>query len=206
MKLFIVILISYLFGSVPWALVIGKTFYHKDIRNEGSGNLGATNAGRVLGFPAAVAVTLLDGLKAFLSMLIATKIAPGTEIFAGLACCIGHCFPLFAGFRGGKAVATSFGFFLGISVFLTGNYLVNFFLPVAVFFGVLYASKMVSLSSMTALLAEAIGSFILAFAGKIDMKIPVAILILWAFVTYRHRSNIQRILNGTENKIGSKKK
>ena len=206
MKLFIVILISYLFGSVPWALVIGKTFYHKDIRNEGSGNLGATNAGRVLGFPAAVAVTVLDALKAFLSMFIATKIAPGTEIFAGLACCIGHCFPLFAGFRGGKAVATSFGFFLGIAVFLTGNYLVNFFLPVAVFFGVLYASKMVSLSSMTALLVEAIASFVLAFAGKIDMKIPVAILILWAFVTYRHRSNIQRILNGTENKIGSKKK
>ncbi|MBQ7993334.1 MAG: glycerol-3-phosphate acyltransferase, partial [Solobacterium sp.] len=126
MKLVLAAVISYLFGSVPWALVIGKVFYHKDIRTEGSGNPGATNAARVLGLPAGIAVTVLDALKGLISMFIAHKIAPGTEIYAGLACCIGHCFPLFAGFKGGKAVATSFGFFLGVAALLTGEWIWNF--------------------------------------------------------------------------------
>lgn len=205
MKLVLVAVISYLFGSVPWALVIGKVFYHKDIRKEGSGNPGATNAARVLGLPAGIIVTLLDALKGLISMLIAHAIAPGSEIYAGLACCIGHCFPLFAGFKGGKAVATSYGFFLGITILLTQEWVWNFILPVASFFIILFATKMVSVASMCSLLLEAIASFILAFNGRIDMSIPVALIILWAFVTYRHRANIQRILNGTENKIGRKK-
>ena len=104
MQTIIVIILSYLFGSVPWALVIGKVFYHKDIRKEGSGNLGASNAGRVLGKTAGVAVTILDALKAFLSMYLAYLFAPNAILFAGLACCIGHCFPIFANFHGGKAV------------------------------------------------------------------------------------------------------
>ena len=174
MKLVLVILISYLFGSVPWALVIGKVFYHKDIRKEGSGNPGATNA-------------------------------PGTEIYAGLACCIGHCFPLFAGFKGGKAVATSYGFLLGIAVLITHEYIWNFFLPVFCFFCFLFSTKMVSVSSMCSLLIETATSFILASMGRIEWNIPIALLILWVFVTYRHRENIVRIKNGTENKIGRKK-
>ena len=201
MKMLLVILISYLFGSVPWALVIGKLFYHKDIRTEGSGNLGASNAGRVLGKKAAVAVTVLDASKAILSMYVATKIAPGTELFAGLACCIGHCFPVFAGFHGGKAVATSYGFMFGICLFMTHQWIWQFLLPVAVFFLVLYLTKMVSVSSITSLLAEVIVSFILVPVKGIDVKIPLALLALWCFVTYRHKSNLLRIKNGTENKI-----
>ena len=201
MKIILVAVISYLFGSVPWALVIGKVFYRKDIRTEGSGNLGATNAGRVLGKPAAVAVTLLDALKAFFSMMIAHMIAPGSEIFAGLACCIGHCFPVFAQFRGGKAVATSYGFLLGICVFLTQQYLLQFALPVISFFAILYLSKMVSLSSIASLCIVTAVSFVLAFTGKIPMNIPLSLLVLWAFVTYRHRANIERIMNGTESKV-----
>lgn len=200
-KIILIILVSYLFGSVPWALVIGKVFYHKDIRTEGSGNLGATNAGRVLGKPAAVAVTVLDALKAFFSMMIAHAVLPGSEIFAGLACCIGHCFPVFAQFRGGKAVATSYGFMLGICVFLTQQYLTQFLLPVVSFFGILYLTKMVSLSSIASLLVEVIVSFVLAFTGKIEMNIAVSLLVLWAFVTYRHKANIERIMNGTESKV-----
>lgn len=205
MKLVLVVLISYLFGSVPWALVIGKVFYHKDIRKEGSGNPGATNAARVLGLPAGIAVTVLDALKGLISMFIAHAIAPGTEIYAGLACCIGHCFPLFAGFKGGKAVATSYGFLLGISILLTHEYVWNFILPVFCFFCFLFSTKMVSVSSMCSLLIETATSFILAFQGRIEMNIPVAMLVLWIFVTYRHRENIVRIMNGTENKIGRKK-
>lgn len=76
MKIVLVLAVSYLFGSVPWALVIGKVFFHKDIRKEGSGNLGASNAGRVLGKPVAVIVTLLDAFKAFFSMMLAFYVTP----------------------------------------------------------------------------------------------------------------------------------
>ena len=201
MKTILVILISYLFGSVPWALVIGKLFYHKDIRQEGSGNLGASNAGRVLGKHVAVIVTVLDALKAFFSMLLAHYIAPGAEIYAGLACCIGHCFPVFAQFKGGKAVATSYGFLLGIAVLLTHEYLLQFVLPVVCFFVILYLTKMVSVSSIASLLIEVIVSFIMVKTKGIDISIPVALLVLWAFVTYRHKSNLERVMNGTESKI-----
>lgn len=94
MKTLLVLIVSYLFGSVPWGLVIGKVFYHKDIRNYGSGNLGATNAGRILGKPAAISVTLLDAFKAFFSMMLAYYVAPEAIPYAGLACCVGHCFPI----------------------------------------------------------------------------------------------------------------
>lgn len=197
MKTVFIIAISYLFGSIPWALVIGKVFFHKDIRQFGSGNLGASNAGRVLGKPVAVIVTVLDALKAFISMWIASMVAPEAIIYAGLACCIGHCFPVFAQFKGGKAVATSYGFFLGISVFLTQNYLWNFFFPVIVFFLVLYLTKIVSVSSITALLLEAVCSLIL----KQPVQIVVSLFLLWAFVTYRHKGNIDRIRKGTESRI-----
>ena len=206
MKLALVILLSYLFGSVPWALVIGLVFYHKDIRLEGSGNPGATNAARVCGLPAGIAATLLDASKGLISMAIAHAIAPGTEIFAGLACCIGHCFPVFAHFKGGKAVATSYGFMLGIAIFLTHEYFWNFLLPVFCFFCILFAGKMVSLASMCALTIETLTSYILASMGRNDITISIALTVLTLFVIYRHKANIVRIMNGTENKIGQKKK
>lgn len=197
MKTAIVILISYLFGSVPWALVIGKVFYHKDIRNEGSGNLGASNAGRVLGKPAAVSVTVLDAIKAFLSMFVATLISKDAILYAGLACAFGHCFPVFAQFKGGKAVATAYGFFLGITVFVTHNWLINFILPVIAFFGMLYITKIVSISSITAVGIEMIASFIFNH----NLPLSICLVILWAFITYRHKSNLIKLKNGQENKV-----
>lgn len=197
MKTAIVILISYLFGSVPWALVIGKVFYHKDIRNEGSGNLGASNAGRVLGKPAAVSVTVLDAIKAFLSMFVATLISKDAILYAGLACAFGHCFPVFAQFKGGKAVATAYGFFLGITVFVTHNWLINFILPVIAFFVMLYITKVVSISSITAVGIEMIASFIFNH----NLPLSICLLILWAFITYRHKSNLIKLKNGQENKV-----
>lgn len=197
MKTAIVILISYLFGSVPWALVIGKVFYHKDIRNEGSGNLGASNAGRVLGKPAAVSVTVLDAIKAFLSMFVATLISKDAILYAGLACAFGHCFPVFAQFKGGKAVATAYGFFLGITVFVTHNWLINFILPVIAFFVMLYITKIVSISSITAVGIEMIASFIFNH----NLPLSICLLILWTFITYRHKSNLIKLKNGQENKV-----
>ena len=148
LKVIIIMLISYLFGSISWALVIGKVFYHKDIRHYGSGNLGATNAGRVLGKPAGVIVTLLDVSKAVMAMCVAWFIYKPAIPFAGLACCLGHCFPVFANFKGGKAVATTFGYFLGLAIFVNHSWFWQFFFPVIVFFAVLYACRMVSVSEL----------------------------------------------------------
>jgi glycerol-3-phosphate acyltransferase PlsY len=201
MKLLLAIVCAYLFGSIPWALVIGLVFFHKDVRREGSHNLGGTNAGRVLGKPAGVAVILLDALKAFISMWFAHTIAPGTEIFAGLACCIGHCFPVFAHFKGGKAVATSYGYLLGICAFITGEWFWNFFWVITCFFLILYVFRMVSFASMSALLIEVITSFILAGSGRNPLSVAISLLILWAFITYRHKANISRILGHTESHV-----
>lgn len=192
-----VILISYLLGSIPWALVIGKVFYHKDIRKEGSGNLGASNAGRVLGKKAAVAVTLLDALKAFFSMLIASVLAKDVMLYAGLACCVGHCFPVFAQFKGGKAVATAYGFFFGIAVLITHSFFWNLILPVLCFFATLYLTKIVSLSSLVSILLEAA---VCLFVNRMP-SLALAVFVLWLFILYRHRSNLERIRNGTENKV-----
>lgn len=197
----LVLILSYLFGSVPWALVIGKVFYKKDIRNEGSGNLGASNAGRVLGKHVAVIVTVLDAFKALLSMLVAHYLAPGMEIFAGLACCIGHCFPIFAGFKGGKAVATSYGYLLGITLFFNHHYFFQFIFPIFVFFIMLYLTKMVSISSLGSLFVAACISLYFAIAEDSSFAIPVSLFLLWCFVTYRHKDNLKRIQDGTENKV-----
>jgi glycerol-3-phosphate acyltransferase PlsY len=201
MKTFLVLVLSYLFGSIPWALVIGLVFFHKDIRKEGSGNLGGTNAGRVLGKPAGVTVILLDALKAFFSMMLAHYLAPGTEIYAGLACCIGHCFPVFAHFKGGKAVATSYGFLLGITVFITQQWFWNFFWVILCFFIVLYLFRMVSLASISALGVEVITSFLLVVTGKNPLSTALSLLVLWAFITYRHKTNIGRIAAHTESHV-----
>ena len=111
----LLIVMSYLYGSIPFALVIGKLFYHTDVRNSGSGNLGGTNAGRVLGKKAGIAVILLDASKCCISILIAKTVAfyMGLNVdiiyLCALACVIGHCYPIFAGFRGGKAVSVAIG-------------------------------------------------------------------------------------------------
>ncbi len=197
LKNVLVCIIAYLLGSIPWALVIGKVFYGKDIRTEGSGNLGASNAGRVLGKKAAISVTLLDAFKVVLAMAIARAIAPQMIIYAGLCTCIGHCFPVFAQFHGGKAVASSYGLLLGICLFLNGHWFWGFLFPILCFFAILYLCQMVSVSSLSSLLIEVITSFIL----KQDLSISVSLLLLWLFVVYRHRGNLERIRNGTERKV-----
>ncbi len=195
------LIVGYLIGSIPWGLVIGKVFFHKDIRNYGSGNLGGTNAGRVLGTPIGILVILLDALKAFLVMILCHQLNPGFQQYAGLAVCIGHCFPLFAGFKGGKAVACTYGYLLGLALFVTKEYLHTFILPVLIFFVVLALSRMVSLSSMIGVSAAAILIFIFE-----DAKIGLMTFCLALFVIYRHSANIRRIIAGNESKIGSKKK
>ncbi len=202
LTLLFVYLIAYLFGSIPFALIVGKLFYKKDIRNFGSGNLGGTNAGRVLGKIAGVTVAVLDLTKAFIVMWVAIKILPnypGFVAFAGVFAAIGHCYPIFAQFRGGKAVSTAFGYLLGVSVFLVNPILiwVLFFLPIVLALTLLHFTKYVSLSAMVTVTF----TVLLAFIVQPDLTISSALVIIDLLLIYRHRTNIQRLLNGTERKV-----
>jgi len=201
-SLFVVYLIAYLFGSIPFALIVGKTFYKTDIRNFGSGNLGGTNAGRVLGKVAGVTVAFLDLTKAFIVMWVAIKFLPeypGYVAFAGVFAAIGHCYPLFAQFKGGKAVSTAYGYLLGVSVFLVDPILiwVLFFLPIALGLTILHFTKYVSFSAMVSVSFVVILSFIV----QKDLTISFALVMIDILLIYRHRSNIQRLRDGTERKV-----
>lgn len=195
----LILILAYLFGSIPWALVIGKVFYKTDIRNHGSGNLGGSNAGRVLGKKAGVAVIALDALKALLSVVLAKVMNMSDTIcvLAGLMCCVGHCFPIFANFKGGKAVATTVGFVIGISVLITHEFMIMSLIPIITFFVVLKTTKFVSLSSMIAIGMAAVCAFI----AQDNLVISLSITVLWLFVCYRHKANIGRLLKGSETKI-----
>lgn len=199
MNILISSLIGYLFGSIPFALVIGKLFYKTDIRDHGSGNLGGTNAGRVLGPKAGIGTAILDVLKATIAMTIAYLVThdPFAVLAAGFFATIGHCFPIFANFKGGKAVSTSVGFLLGISIFLTNNPLLHFFAPIIIFFVILYFSKMVSLS---AIISMTIASVILIFTQGNNF-LSLAFVIINLIVIARHKENIKRIIDGKESKI-----
>ena len=184
------LILSYLIGSISFALIIGKVFYKKDIRDYGSGNLGATNAYRVLGIKAGVIVAIADILKGtlacFLPLILSSTVNP---IVCGLLAILGHIFSVFANFKGGKAVATATGVFL----FLTPlGVLVGF----VVFVFTLLITKYVSLSSMLA----SISLFIYSLIFEGEMIIVLSLLICITIIVL-HRQNINRILNGTENKI-----
>lgn len=192
----LLILLGYLYGSIPFALVIGKVFYNTDVRESGSGNLGGTNAGRVLGKKAGISVIVLDALKAviifYLSSYLSLKfnLNPDIKYLAGLACIFGHCYPIFAEFRGGKAVSTSLGYFLCIEPLYA-------VVAIVVFLLVLKISKYVSLSSIsTALIVLCIAPFLaVSITAKLCMLVAVILLV------YRHKDNIKRIKNQTESKI-----
>ncbi len=193
----IALLCAYLIGSIPSALWIGKLFYKTDIREHGSGNLGGTNTFRVLGKKAGFIVTLMDILKGTAAtVLILLPVFEDVTIHAlilGAVAVVGHMFPIFAGFRGGKAVATSAGVILGYAWPL-------FLALLAVFFISLKFTKMVSLSSIII----AIGAFIYALINFIingDYIFFIMITILAVFIVFRHRENIKRIKAGTEPKV-----
>ena len=190
--------LGYLLGSIPFALVIGKVFYKTDVRNFGSGNLGGTNAGRVLGKKAGISVIVCDVLKVVIAVAVVAKFDREASIWAGLAAAVGHCYPVFAGFHGGKAVATMFGFLLSTSIFTFGN-LWYVLIPFIFFLIVLYLGKMVSLASMVAAVVSSI--YITIMQYNISIEIIIASWLLTILVIYRHRGNIVKIKNGTENKI-----
>ena len=187
----ILMIVAYLLGSFPSALVIGKTFYQKDIRNYGSGNLGSTNAFRVLGKKGGAVVFILDILKGGLALLIATyggaTISP---LIIAVFALIGHIYPIFANFKGGKAVATSAGIILFYSPML-------FLILFVIFIITLKIWKMVSLSSTII----SIAAVIIIWFGNYDLTAQIMFSIFAALIIIKHIPNYKRILNGTENKV-----
>jgi glycerol-3-phosphate acyltransferase PlsY len=187
---YLVILIGYLIGSIPFALIVGKIFFKKDIRTLGSGNLGATNVFRTLGKKAGICVMLLDitkGLGAtYLPVIFHQSIHP---LVFGIAAIIGHSLSIFIKFKGGKSVATTAGVFLGYQPIL-------FVIGLFVFLICLKTTKYVSLSSMIA----SISLFIAALFYK-DLFLIIVTLLISIFIIYRHRENIIRIKNKNEPKV-----
>lgn len=197
MELTLLLLIAYVLGSIPSALWIGKLFYHTDIREHGSGNLGGTNTFRVLGKKAGIVVTSMDILKGTAAILLPLLPFFSTvelhPLWLGVLAVVGHMYPLFANFKGGKAVATSAGVVLGYHWPL-------FVIVIIVFFIVLKISKMVSLSSMVAAMIGFLYS-LYNYWNTGEFALLLIVTIFMIFIFYRHRANIARIRAGTEPKV-----
>lgn len=189
--IFVVAIISYILGSIPNAYLIGKYFFNMDIRNLGSGNVGSTNALRNFGRKAGIATLICDALKGFIAVLIAEKLNVEHAVAVSLVFVVlGHMYSVFLNFKSGKGVATSFGALLYIDIKFV-LILVGIFILVVLF------SRMVSLGSiLAAISAIFIGYF---YFGLSD--IFYAVLIICALIVYKHRANINRIINHEESKI-----
>ena len=199
MMIIVMLILSYLIGAFPSGLIIGKLFFKKDIRQYGSGNTGATNSFRVLGRPAGFIVTFLDIFKGFITVffpqwfpvhadgVISTFFTNG--LIVGLFAILGHVYPIYLKFNGGKAVATSAGVVLGV-------YPIILLILAIIFFSVLKIFKYVSLSSIIAAISCVIGSIIIHDYILLAVSGIVSIILI-----IRHKSNIVRIFKGEEPKI-----
>ena len=191
LSIFLGATMAYLLGSIPSGLWIGRKFFQIDIRQHGSGNLGATNSFRILGKKAGTIVLLMDLLKGSISVLLLKQmdLHGVSPLIIALFAVVGHTYPLFANFKGGKAVATFAGVILAYQPVL-------FLIGLGIFILTLAISKMVSFTSM---LTISIGVLLSLYFQ--DMVLTTIALLADIFIIYRHRTNIQRILNGTEPKV-----
>lgn len=184
--------IAYLVGSIPSGLILGKLFWHTDLRKYGSHNIGATNAWRTLGKVPGIIVFLADSLKGQAGVLLGLSLAgtPLAAVIGGLLAIVGHSFSLFLRFHGGKGVATS----LGVLTMLMGNVTLIVFV---LWFTIVYMTRYVSLGSVVAGVLTPILAALFAY----PMEYIVFTVIAALLVIVRHRENIKRLMNGTENKI-----
>jgi len=190
------IIIAYLLGSVSFSYLFGKWLKGIDIRNYGSGNAGATNTLRVLGKGPAIAVLLLDALKGAVSVWIAWWIAPASPYaaaFAGLAAIIGHNWPIYFGFRGGKGIATTIGVMFSLAW-------IPALIAGVVAIAAIALTRFVSLGSLLFALLLPILLFFLHFPSVLGWS--AVVVCVFAFI--RHRNNIVKLLSGKEHKLGSK--
>jgi len=211
LSLVVILVLSYLAGSIPGSVWVGKLLYREDIRQHGSGNAGATNVFRVLGWKAGMLATLVDVGKGLLAAGVIASIRldalpSGVEVWqietvvrlmAGIAAIVGHMYPLWANFRGGKGVNTSAGVLFALTP-------ISMWITLGVFVIVLVSSRYVSLASLSAVVAFPSVIAIRRYVFGIDSLDPSLLIlsILMALgIIIAHRSNIQRLLNGTERRI-----
>jgi glycerol-3-phosphate acyltransferase PlsY len=193
----LMILGAYLLGAVPFGLLFGRVMGGVDVRSLGSGNIGATNVLRAAGKKAAVLTLLADAAKGVVPVLAASRLSPDTFLpaAAGFAAIVGHNFPIYLRFRGGKGVATSFGVALATSPLIG-----------AICLAVWLASALAwRFSSLAALVAFAAYPVIIFAARSGDRPQAMLSLFIFALIYVRHRENIKRLLAGTEPKIGQKR-
>ncbi len=192
MKTFLFLVAAFFFGAVPYAYIIAKIFSKLDIRKEGSGNVGATNVLRVLGPLPGILVLVLDILKGFLVV----KFAPQNIIYlSGFLVIVGHCWTPFLKFKGGKGVATTLGVLAGISFGYFGYVILIWLIIFSIF-------KIVSLASVTA----AIFLPIILIIKSEPIPALIFVVLYSAIIVYRHKQNIQRLLEGKEKRIKLSKK
>jgi acyl phosphate:glycerol-3-phosphate acyltransferase len=214
----IIVILSYLVGAIPTSIIVSKAVKGIDIRQHGSGNAGGTNVMRVLGWKHGVMVIILDALKGVLAVIVVARLHYGglpfanvspfddftlVQIIAGISAVIGHIWTVFAGFKGGKGIATALGMLLMIVT-------IDMLIAVGVFFIVVTISRYVSLGSVLAAVTVPTAMFfrenvlhdsITSYNTLLPFVIAVSLLVI-----YTHRKNVVRILNGTENKLSFKKK
>ena len=200
MMTIVLLILAYLLGSIPSGLWIGQIFFKINLREHGSGNTGTTNTFRILGKKAGMATFVIDFFKGTIATLLPLifHVQGVSPLVFGLLAVIGHTFPVFAGFKGGKAVATSAGVIFGFAP------LFCLYLAV-VFFGTLYLGSMISLSSVTAALAAVLGVILFPLIDFLlpnyDLLFVAIILALAGLIIIRHKDNINRIRNKTENLV-----
>ncbi len=217
-NLLAIIIISYLLGSIPNSIILSKMAKGIDIREHGSGNAGGTNVIRVLGFKLGLSVIFLDALKGALAVVVVARLFSGSmpfhnatpfddltviQIIAGISAVVGHIWTIFAGFRGGKGIATA----LGMLLFLIT---VDMLIGVAVFIIVVSISRYVSLGSILAAASVPLTLFVRENIFHVNIPgyhilIPFIIL-LSSLVIFTHRKNIARLINGNESKFNFSKK
>jgi glycerol-3-phosphate acyltransferase PlsY len=200
MGIAILIVLAYLIGSVPTAVWVSKRVYGIDIREHGSGNAGATNTFRILGSKAGVGVMLVDMLKGFLAVKLSilsnftwtSEPFVNLQVFLGLAAVLGHIFPIWAEFRGGKGIATLFGMIVSIQPLVAVSL-------VAVFMFMLYFTRYVSLSSISASVAFPL--LILFIFREPETSYRIFAIATACLVVLTHYKNINRLINGNESKV-----
>ncbi len=207
MNIIIIILISYIIGSIPTSIIVSKLWKGIDIRQHGSRNAGFTNVLRVLGWKPSIIVGIVDVSKGFIAAVYFSKIGADTipldytliQIIAGLSAVFGHIWTIFAGFKGGKGVLTALGLVIGLEPTAA--------IVCSIIFGIIvYFSRYVSLGSIFAAVTFPIIVFIEKqyIHKNVSNNLLIFSLFICILIIYTHRSNIKRLLSGTENKFGKK--
>lgn len=218
LNLLVIILLSYLVGSIPSGMIIARKFGNINIKEHGSGNVGGTNVFRVMGWKFGISVILLDALKGAIAVILISRLYWGSfpfpnqtpfddftlvQIIAGITAVIGHVWTIFADFKGGKGIATGLGVLITIIT-------LDIALALAVFVIVVSLSKYISLGSISAAVSIPIIMIVRENIFGVDIQgyhtILPFVVVLAIMVIYTHRSNIIRLLNGNENQISFSKK